>query len=325
MASIKDVAKRAGVGTGTVSRFLNNSGYVSEKTRELIERAVSDLHFTPNQLARNFGRGGAGMVAVIVPDAAHPFFAEFLRHAEMSLYTRGYKTVVCNTIQKSDRERAFLDMLRRHAVDGIITGSHSLDIGEYLALNAPIVTLDRRLGPGVPVVCSDHKKSGALAAEKLIASGCRHIAQFFSDNQVNSPAVKRHKVFETLVRKAGLQVYNVSELWNRFDVSYYLEQANRLFNEFPEVDGIFGVDMIAAASLKVAAQKKIAVPENLKIVGCDGTFVSALAPKTITTVVQPIADLAGHTVSAVLDLIDGKPVRKDETILDVYLQNGETA
>jgi LacI family sucrose operon transcriptional repressor len=325
VASIKDVARLAGVGVGTVSRFLNNSGYVSKKTRALIEQAVSDLDYTPNQLARNFGRGGSGLVAVIVPDAASPFFAEFLRHAETALYNRGYKAVMCNTIQKSDREREFLDMLRRRAVDGIITGSHSLDIGEYLAVKAPIVTLDRRLGPGIPVVSSDHKKTAALAAERLIASGCRSIAQFYSDNRVSSPAVERHTIFEALLRRAGLHVHNVSEMWNRFDISYYLEQAHRLFYEFPEVDGIFGVDLAAAAALKVAAQKRIAVPKRLRIVGCDGTFVSAITHKTITTVVQPIADLAGRTVSAVLDLIDGKPVQKDEIILDVYLRNGQTA
>jgi len=325
MASIKDVAKRAGVGVGTVSRCLNNSGYVSRKTRALIERAVADLNFTPNQLARNFGRGGSGLVAVIVPDVAHPFFAEFLRHAEMALYTRGYKAVVCNTIQKSDREREFLDMLRRRAVDGIITGSHSLDIEEYLAVKAPIVTLDRRLGPGIPVVYSDHRKGGRLAAERLLAAGCRRIAQFSSDTLVTTPSRDRHTVFTETVRAAGLEVYEMRNMWNRFDFPYHLEQVNRLFNEFPEVDGIFGVDLIAAAALKVAGQKRIAVPEKLKIVGYDGTFIAGAAAKTITTVAQPIADLAARTVSAVLDLIDGKPVLRDELVLDVELLPGETA
>jgi LacI family sucrose operon transcriptional repressor len=325
MAGIKDVAKSAGVGVGTVSRFLNNSGYVAKETRERIEQAVAKLDFTPNQLARNFGKLKNSLVAVIVPDNAHPFFAEFIRCAEMELYLRGYKAVVCNTIQKSDREREFLGMLRRSAVDGIITGSHSLDIEEYLQVKAPIVTLDRRLGPGIPVVYSDHKKGGRLAAQKLLESGCRRIAQFTDDNLVTIPARDRHTVFAETIRAAGLEVYNIQNLWNRFDFPYHLEQVNKLFNEYPDVDGIFGVDLIACAALKIAFQKKIPVPEKLKIVGYDGTYVSNLMPKTITTVMQPIADLAAYTVNAVIDRIEGRQVLKDEIFLDVYLRNGETA
>jgi len=108
-------------------------------------------------------------------------------------------------------------------------------------------------------------------------------------------------------------------------VPYYLEQANRLFNEYPEVDGVFGVDLQACAALKVAEQKKLPVPERLKIVGCDGTAFSVVASRTFTTVMQPIPDLAAYAVNAVTGLIEGRPAVKDEIVLDVYLREGETA
>jgi LacI family sucrose operon transcriptional repressor len=324
LASIKDVAKRAGVGIGTVSRVLNASGYVAKETRERIEAAIAELDFTPNQLARNFGKLRNSLVGIIVPDIAHPFFGEFIRYAEMDLYRRGYKIVVCSTSQKSDREREFLGMLKRSAVDGIITGSHSLDIEEYLSIKLPIVALDRRIGPGIPVICSDHQKGGRLAAQKLLRAGCRHIAQFTTDNLVSTPARDRHTVFAETLGAAGMDVYNLVNTSSRFDIFYHLEQADRLFNEYGEVDGVFGVDLMASAVFRAAVQRGIPVPEKLKILGYDGSYIMDLAAKAITTVVQPIAELAACTVNAIIDRIEERPFPREEIILDVCLREGET-
>ena len=127
MSSIRDVAKEAGVGVGTVSRALNHTGYVSPSTRKKIEKAARKLEYTPNELARNLYRNRSGIVGLIVPDLDHPFFACLTRNIEMELYRQGYKTMICNAVGISDREREYLDMLERNMVDGLITGSHILD------------------------------------------------------------------------------------------------------------------------------------------------------------------------------------------------------
>jgi LacI family sucrose operon transcriptional repressor len=325
MASIRDVAKKAGVGIGTVSRMLNNSGYISEKTRQKITMAINELKFIPNQLARNLSTHRNGMVAIIVPHIAHPFFAEFIRNAEMELYMRGYKTVICDTTSKSDREKEFLRMLQSHAVDGIITGSHSLDIEDYLKIKEPIIALERNLGNGILVVHGDHIKGGHLAAQKLLDCGCTQIAQFTSSGTILMPSDSWHWAFSQHLKKHGLNVLDLpNNSRNRFDFPFHLEMANKLFNEHPHVDGVFGADLFACAALKVAHQRGIPVPEKLRIIGYDGTYITDASPQTITAVIQPIHDLARNAVSTIIDKIEKKPILTDEIILDVYLKEGDT-
>ena len=104
MASIRDVAKKANVGPATVSRVLNNSGYVSEESRRRIEQAMMELDYTPNELARNLFRKKTGIVALLVPSISHPFFAAFVEKAEEALHSRGYKTMLCNTAKEENAE-----------------------------------------------------------------------------------------------------------------------------------------------------------------------------------------------------------------------------
>ena len=105
MASIRDVAQKAGVGVGTVSRVINGSGYVAEDTRKKIESAIRELEYTPNELARNLFKNRTGIIGVLVPDLDHPFFSAFARETEIALYKAGYKVMICNTIGSSNREQ----------------------------------------------------------------------------------------------------------------------------------------------------------------------------------------------------------------------------
>jgi LacI family sucrose operon transcriptional repressor len=324
MANIRDVAERAGVGIGTVSRVLNNSGYVSAEARLKIEQAMVELEFIPNQLARNLSKQSNNLVAIIVPNIGHPFFGDYIKHAEMELYMRGYKTVVCDTMQRRDREQEFLDMLRRRVVDGIIMGSHALEDEEYRKAKGPIVAMEQRLAKGIPLICSDHRKGGRLAAQRLVERGCRQVAQFV-ERGVEKPANARYLAFAEFLEAKNIKVYEIPTNYNRLDFAIYLQTANKLFNEQPQIDGFFGVDLAACAVLKVAHQRGIPVPEKLKVVGYDGSMVSELGPQNITTVVQSIREIAQHSVAAVVDLIENRPRLKDETILDVYLHEGDTA
>ena len=126
MASIRDVAKKAGVGVGTVSRALNGTGYVAEDTKAKILAVAAELDYQPNELARNLFRNRTGIIGIVVPDMENPFFSKLLKHMEIQLYKNGYKAMICNTIEISNREQDFIDMLRQNVMDGIITGAHSL-------------------------------------------------------------------------------------------------------------------------------------------------------------------------------------------------------
>ena len=163
MASIREVAQEAGVGVGTVSRALNGSGYVSPETRKKIEKAAKKLN-TPNELARNLYHNKTGIIGIIVPDLEHPFFSSLVKYIEMELYEQGYKTMICNTVGISRREQEYLDMLERNMADGIITASHGLEVSAYMKQAKPIVSIDRDLGPRIPLIGCDHGKGGRAHA-----------------------------------------------------------------------------------------------------------------------------------------------------------------
>lgn len=324
MASIRDVAKKANVSPATVSRVLNRSGYVSENAKSKTIKAMIELDYTPNELARNLFHKKTKIIGVLVPDVAHPFFSQFVKYVEAELYEYGYKTMICDTTKEHNSEVEYLDMLNRHIVDGIITGVHSLSVEEYLKIKKPIVALDRYLGDSIPIVGVDHKKGGKLAAEKLISCGCKHVIQFQGFRAVKTPSHERHEEFARVMKENNILVHSYELEWNRFDSSYFQNVVHKIFQKYPGVDGMFGTDLLAIFCLKEALRHNKRVPEDIKIIAYDGTYVTELMNPSITAIVQPIQELAKECVSLVLKLADGKIYKNKRVILDVKLHEGQT-
>ena len=323
MASIKDVAKHAGVGVGTVSRVLNNTGYVAPDTRDRIEAAMMELDYHPNEMARNLFRNRTNIIGFLIPDIAHPFFGLVARHLEMELYDKGYKTLICNITQKSTREREFLDMLRRHMMDGIVMGAHSLDIEEYEKIPDPIVGFDRVLGNNIPCIASDHKKGGRLAAERLIKEGRKHLLQLAGTKTVTTPSLERHQEFERICREYGVKIDSVEMPWNDFDFKSYLYIAEDIYEEYPHVDGIFSTDMVASACLRAYAKHGAHIPTDVSIIGYDGSLITETASLRLTCIVQNTPRIAQQLAETICALVKKQPVTLHQQI-DVYLREGDT-
>lgn len=327
MAGIKDVAKLAGVGVGTVSRVLNGTGYVSEETKKKIDAAMEELHYAPNELARNLFHKKTGIVAVLVPDIAYPFFSDLVRSIESNLYERGYKTMVCSTFKTQNYEQEYIDMLDRHMVDGIITGVHSLDIEHYLKTDKPVVSFDRYLGKNIPVVGVNHWKGGTLAAERLIEAGCTHVIQFQGSQAVNTPAHDRHTAFARRMEEAGVSALTYELEWNRFGADYFDQVAEEVFTRNPEADGVFGADLVAIAYMKTALSHGKRIPEELKVVAYDGTLLTTSTYPEVTAIVQPVEILAEQCVRLVVDRIEqerSEPQHDIRMMVDLTLREGGT-
>ena len=324
MANLRDVARRAHVGVGTVSRALNGTGYVSEETKRKIEKAVEELSYTPNELARNLFRNRTGIIGVVIPDLEHPFFAKFAKYVEVDLYRRGYKTMVCNTIGISNREKEYIDMLERNMVDGIITGAHSLSDEGYLKINKPIVSLDRDFGPTIPLIHSDHKMGGRLAAEAMVRAGCRNVVQFGGSFNVKTPSNDRHAEFAKVMKANGVKVTTVEMAWNMLNYEYYHKIMEQYIEEYRDVDGIFTADIGALYYLNIALSQGIRVPEDVKIVGYDAMDITQMVTPCLTAVKQDVEQLAHHCVNTMMDLIEGKEDIDYHQVLEVTLQRGGT-
>lgn len=326
MAGIQDVARLAGVGTGTVSRVINGSGYVSSKTRDRVERAVAELSYTPNELARNLLQNRSRIIALIVPDLSYPFFAELACAVEQRLMVQGYKTMICNAVRQSTNEEEYLSMLDRNIVDGVLTATHSLKHEQYFRSHKPIVSFDMFYHEGeIPMVTVDHERGGRLAAEELLQAGCRRLLQFRDAEEAGRFSfMERHRAFEESVHSAGAKCRNVYLEWNEFREDYYAEIAEKALSEYPDVDGIFGTDGIVLHCMRAALMRGRRIPEELRLVAYDGTKALNTAYPSVTALVQPIEKLAEAGVKLLLQRIEGKKLRRDKIVLSLKLRRGMT-
>lgn len=324
MPSINDVAKRAKVAKSTVSLVLNNSGYVSEETRKKVEDAIRELDYQPSQLARNLSYRRTNLVGVIIPDVSHPFYGTFLKYAEDALYRRGYKTMVCQTVERENMELEFLSMLKSQTMDGIIMGAHSLKQEEYVHLDRPVVAFDRDLGDRIPIVRADHEAGGRQAARLFLEKGCQQVVQVRGASIVSTPAHRYHTAFAETMEQGGVKVGEVEMPHNAFGEEDFARAAAQIFAEYPEADGIFGADLVVQACLKEAEARKLAVPGQLHLLAYDGTYVTRTGACQVNAIVQPIQELACSCVEKMDRLIQGQAVAEHDSVFPVGYQEGMT-
>lgn len=324
MASIREVARLAKVAPCTVSRALNNSGYVSDETREKIRKAVDTLDYVPNQWIRNLYRQSTGIIGVVIPSVVHPFFSMLSSFLETELRAHGYNTMLCSTGTDDWRETEYLDTLKRNLFDGIIIGASLLPDDSYTRLEKPLVLLDRLIA-GVPVVCSDYKKGGELAAGELLRCGCRSVVQVIGRLQYPTPSYESHEVFEMLLTEKGVQVKTLElDWWSVDNFDRCMDTAAKILMEYPDIDGMFGSDLQAMAFQRAALKLGKRVPEDLSIVSFDGTFLADMGAMKMTVIAQDIRLLAKETVKVLLKQINGLPIGAERFTVPLAIKPGET-
>ena len=323
MASIRDVAKLAQVAPSTVSLVLNNKGYVSEASRKKVLDAIEKLNYVPNELARNLYRNCTNIIGVVVPDIAHPFFGAFIRFLEVALYKHNYKIMVCSTIERENAEHELVDMLRRQMIDGIIMGCHSLEVDLYDNVNKPIVAFDRIINNKIPIIRSDHEKGGRLAAQAMLKAGCKYPLQITGIKNSSMSAYLHHSAFKDELSRNGIEVINYEMEWNKFSMDYFCQVAKEIFERYPEIDGIYGSDMIICACYAEACKHNLKVPQDIKLIAYDGTLITNCGLLNITSIVQPIEQLAQKTAQMIVSLIKNENIEK-EVIVPISIRYGDT-
>jgi DNA-binding LacI/PurR family transcriptional regulator len=322
MATIKDVAGVAGVTVTTVSRVLNNRGYISESTRKKVYDAMEQLNYRPNEMARSLLRKKSNLVGLIIPTIAHPFFSELTNYIEYYAYKLGYKILLCNSYQDSVKEKEYIMMLKSNQVDGIIMASHTLEIEEYLNLKLPIVAIDRMFSKSIPFITSDNYSGGVHATNLLIDKGCKKLAHISGSFELETPANNRYKGFLDVVNERNIE-HIILE--TKLGISEnYEEIVYKLFEENPDIDGIFASsDMIGISVIKVAKELGKEIPKDLKIVGYDDITFSSLVVPTLSTIQQPIEKMGEVVIQILIDQIEEKEVSL-ENILPITLVERET-
>lgn len=319
VAKLTDVAKLAGVSPTTVSRVINKKGYLSEKTIQKVNDAMRELGYKPNNLARSLQGKSAKLIGLIFPNIRHVFYAELIDKLEHELFKKGYKTIICNSEHDSDKEREYIEMLEANQVDGIISGSHNLGIEDYNRVTAPIISFDRNLSPDIPVVSSDNYGGGVLAAQTLVKTGAKDIIMITGNDNSNSPTGLRHAGFASILPDAP--IINVSSDFS--PVRKEMEIKNILTQQKP--DAIFASDdLTAILIINIAKELGISVPDQLKVIGYDGTYFIENYYPQLTTVKQPLEEIAFLCVELLLQKIEGKKVAITGYFLPVTLLPGKS-
>ncbi|MHA0856103.1 LacI family DNA-binding transcriptional regulator [Paenibacillus sp. CMAA1364] len=325
MATIHDVASKAGISVTTVSRVLNNRGYISDAMRKKVYSTMEELNYHPNEIARSLVRKQSNIIGLIIPSVSHPFFAELADHVEYYAYQNGCKVLLCNSRLDPVKEREYIDMLKRNRVDGIIMGSHTLEVDDYRNLKSPIVTIDRQIDMNIPWISSDNYQGGKLATELLIRKGCKKIAHICGNLELNLLANKRSDAFQNVVNKVGIEHVVIQTDMNVFDQMQYDKIIYKLITEHPDVDGIFATsDIIAAYTLKAFIKAGKQVPKDVRIVGYDDVAAAMWLTPEITTIRQPIGEIGRLAVELIGKQLEGESFLTENLLPVELMERGTT-
>jgi DNA-binding LacI/PurR family transcriptional regulator len=300
-ASIKEVARHAGVSLGTVSNVLNRPEVVSEQTRQRVVAAIAELGYVRNDSARQLRAGRSRTVAIVVLDVANPFFTDVVRGAEEAIEAAGAVLVVCNSGENADRERRHLDLLEEQRVQGVlitpVDSGRDSRLEQLVRRGTPIVLVDR--GSAQQDLCSvavDDVLGGRLAGEHLREQGHARVA--FVGGPLSIPQVADRK--RGFTRAAGGDVHVV--LTPNLTVAAG-RRAGEQIADLPAGQRPTGVfcanDLLALGLLQEMTRRGLRVPADVAIVGYDDIDFAAAAAVPLSSVRQPRAQL-GRTAAELL-------------------------
>ncbi|MBB4534676.1 LacI family DNA-binding transcriptional regulator [Rhizobium etli] len=324
---IRDVARLAGVSTGTVSRVLNDHPSVTDELRARVRRIIDDLGYMPDPSARSMRSKVSRLIGIVIPDLTNPFFSELVQSAEQAAASHGYNIIVMTSFDDAAKEADRIGQLTSRKVDGIIlvpsNNFHTLKLPKAL----PIVVVDR-LMPGYSGIASDHRNGVRLGVEHLLKLGHRRIG-FISGPRHSVPANDRLKGYldamgqpddggeiqaSSLIAEAAFDYESGRSAGN-----YLLARAR---SERPTA--IFASsDQQAIGCMRAAHDLGIPVPAALSIVGFDGIPLSSMTTPRLTTVKQPIQKIAAAAVAVLLNK-QPTPGIGHPILLDCELSEGET-
>lgn len=316
MANIRDVAKEANLSVATVSRYLNQKGYVSQASKDQIEQAIRTLNYTPNSVARSLSTKQTNYIGLIVPDIMNPFFPELARAVEDVALTYGYTVVLCNSDENAEKERHYIESLKQKYIAGFIITTSCLDARHYESLDLPIVALDRKMHESIPTVSSNNQEGAYIGTKHLIDQGCKHIVCLRGPKGVG-PADDRLAGFLEATKGQKMTTKII-------DCPFQFETAEKatkkILQDFPTVDGIFASsDISAAGALKAAYSLKIDVPNQLQIVGFDNISLSEMTMPSLTTIAQDVYKMGAVSTRILIKMIENLPIEQKAIEIPVEL------
>jgi DNA-binding LacI/PurR family transcriptional regulator len=314
MSTIEQVAKVANVSVATVSRVINNSAQVSDKTRKKVESAIKKLSYEPNYLGRSLRQSETNMILAMVHGIDNPFFSQIMRGIESVAHAHGINVLICTTYGDSIREMHYLEMLKRRYVDGAILLSSCMDVQELDQLdeNYPIVqVIENRPASKAISVCVDYYQAAEQLMEHLIQSGRRNIVFIHTGLQEIISSTEKFRAYKDALQKHGLPLLSEQIIYNEFGFDSGKELIGKFLMEHPDIDAVFAASDLVACGVIYAIQKKgLRVPEDIAVAGFDNTIYANINKPRITTVDQNSFELGSTAMKLLLQKIRQTPLEQ---------------
>ena len=326
MATIKDVAKYAGVSVATVSRVLNKKEPLTEKTIKKVEDAIEALGYYPNMYARTLVGGKNNILGVILSSFNNPFFAELAQELEAAAKAREYNILFTAAGTDFNEKMAATEYLLSRQVDGIIFSSY-VDPDKEAKIRerckVPFVEMLHPLSDTYSVY-SDDKQGGILAARHMYAKECKKLVHISAQTTVYKYADERTYAFVRECANLGIDCRVYQNEYEVTNLAGIRELINRIFYENRDVDGMFlSNDILATQCLAYALSQGYRIPDDIRIMGYDGIYITSLVYPALTTVQQNFTKLAECAVDTAINLIEGKETPK-EILIPVELIERKT-
>jgi LacI family transcriptional regulator len=297
---LRDVAAAAGVSLSTASRVLSGSASTSPRAVAAVLAASDRLGYRPNLVARGLRSRATGLAGIVVPGIGNPFFAELVEALESSLREAGLDMILGDSGGPPDEEAQRLQTLVDRQVDGLIlipTGHHSsADAVRRASVSVPIVQIDRQVD-GFPAdyVGVDNRLGIQLALNHLAEQGCRTVG-FASDDATSSTGRSRSEAMHSTIARMP-DLFLAQELLGSFSIDFGSKAARQLLDHPPLPDAVIcGSDLIALGMVRELRTAGVSIPDEIKVTGFDGILFSEMSDPPLTTVRQPVQDIADEAV-----------------------------
>lgn len=322
MVTRLDVARRAGTSPALVSYVINGGPrQVAPATESRIRRAIEELGYRPNRLARSLRMNETLTLGLVIPDSANPYFAELANAIEHAAFDAGYTLLIGNSAERPDREQRYLDTFVDHQVDGIILVPAAAAGGGPRLPQLPLVLVDRSLPSlGAPIVTVDNHAAAAQATTHLIAHGRQRIACVAGPEGV-SPAEGRVGGYRTALADAGLEVDPGLISRAGFGPRAGYEATLQLFTHAAvQPDAVFfASDEQAIGALKALDELQLHCPADVAVAAFDGISTGAFARPGITTMAQPFESMGAASVDRVLSQLQGEKAGPADVLVSTLI------
>lgn len=318
--TIKDIAKICGVGVSTVSRAINNHPDINPETKEKIMNTIKEYGYVPNNSARNLKRVDAKAIAVLVKGISNPFFANMIKVIEKECKKKHYYMELSHIESDEDEVDAALKVVKEKRLRGIIFlgGLFSHSDEKLRKLTVPFVfstagsipeNISKKLYSNI---CVDDRKESARIVDYLIGLGHEKIAMVVAEpNEQSIGKLRLDGYYEALqahdIAINPNLVYQTTNEVGHFSMENGYRTTKRLIESGEEFTAVYAMaDVLAIGAIRALLESGLRVPEDVSVAGYDGIDVSGYISPSLTTIRQPVEDMAKNTVKLLFDIIAGK-------------------